>query len=132
MKRPQHCTDPTRSVRTAARCAAWALAWSLCGTATCRADSTVHSAAPTGGALSASAHLDFVVTVLPMLALSTQAAGMRVQSNGGTLTLQRNAQGGWDGRAPSSTLVLPSGRRGVDATVGTQAAGTELLTVAAP
>jgi hypothetical protein len=132
MTQRPHRLDRTHSKPAAARCVAWALAGLLCGAATCRADSTVHSAAPTGGALSASAHLDFVVTVLPTLALSTQAAGVRVQSNAGTLALQRNAPGGWDGRPPSASLVLPSGRRGVDATLAPQAAGTELLTVAAP
>jgi hypothetical protein len=102
---------------------------------TCRADSSLQSAAPGGGPLSASAHLDFRVTVLASLALSAQASGVRVQGNSGVLTLQRGAStsDGGDGRAPVTSVQLQPHRQVVDTALGTPGfARGDLVTIASP
>ena len=99
----------------------------------CRADSTLQAAAPGTGPVSASAHLDFRVTVLPTLALATQAGGVRVQGNSGTLTLQRDSSAAWDGRAPNASTSLRPRRQVVDAALPTPPlAGSDRVTIASP
>lgn len=86
-----------------------ALAVLLIGAAaasTCRADSQVRSAPASRGPLSASAHLDFRVTVLPSLALSMQAQGAQVRGNAGVLTIQSSRSEVDGGAAPSSSLQM--------------------------
>ena len=86
-----------------------ALAVLLIGAAaasTCRADSQVRSTPASRGPLSASAHLDFRVTVLPSLALSMQAQGAQVRGNAGVLTVQSSRSEVDGGAAPSSSLQL--------------------------
>jgi hypothetical protein len=97
------------------------------------AESTLLTAASSGRTLQASGHLDFRVTVLPVMALSAQASGLRIQGNGGVLTVQRDGAGGWDGRAPeSSTQLRPQGRV-VDAAMQVSAFGRgDLITIASP
>lgn len=98
-----------------------------------RAESTLQTAAPGSGAISASAHLDFRVTVLPSLALSAQPSGVRIQANGGVLTLQRDARGAWDGRAPTGSEQLRPRHRVIDTSMHTSVfAGSELITIASP
>ena len=98
-----------------------------------RAESTLHPAASGGGPISASAHLDFRVTVLPSLALSAQPEGVRIQANSGVLTLQRDARGAWDGRAPTGSVQLRPRHQVIDTSVQTSAfAAGELITIASP
>ena len=99
----------------------------------CRADSTLQSASPTGGPVTASAHLDFRVTILPSLALSTQAGSVRIQGNSGALTLQRDTSDAWDGRAPNGSAQLRPRRQVIDAAMHPSAfAGSDLITIASP
>ncbi len=99
----------------------------------CRADSTLSSSATGGGPLTASAHLDFRITVLPTLGLAMQASGVRIQGNSGVLTLQRDAVDAWDGRAPATSAQLRPHRQVVDTSVrGPSASSAELITVASP
>ena len=99
----------------------------------CRADSSLQSGPPGGGALSASAHLDFRVTVLPTLSMSTLANGVRIQANSGVLTLQRDSIGAGDGRAPTTSTQLQPRRRVVDTSMRSTAfAAGDLITIASP
>jgi hypothetical protein len=133
MKPRQTCTPCATGHAAWARNAAVALALLAGACAACRADASVRTAAAGSGALSASAHLDFIVTVLPSLALSSLSTGVRVQSNLSALSVQRSALGAADGQPPSATLTLPYTHRGVDASVpAPSAAGTDVLTVASP
>lgn len=94
----------------------------------CRADSTLHVTASGRGPLSASAHVDFRITVLPSLGLSAQAGGMRVQGNSGVMTLQRGPREA-GGVLTASTQLQPK-RQVVDTEL--LAAGNELITIASP
>ncbi len=99
----------------------------------CQADSSLQSGPAGGGALSASAHLDFRVTVLSSLAMSTLAGGVRIQANSGVLTLQRSAMGTGDGRAPTTSTQLQPHRQVVDTSMRTLAyAAGDLITIASP
>ena len=99
----------------------------------CRADSSLQSGPPGGGALSASAHLDFRVTVLPSLSMSTLASGVRIQANSGVLTLQRGEMRAGDGRAPAASAQLQPHRQVVDTSMRTTAfAAGDLVTIASP
>lgn len=99
----------------------------------CRADSSLQSGPPGGGALSASAHLDFRVTVLPSLSMSTLASGVRIQANSGVLTLQRGEMRAGDGRAPATSAQLQPHRQVVDTSMRTTAfAAGDLVTIASP
>ena len=99
----------------------------------CRADSTLLTASPTSGPLTASAHLDFRVTVLPSLALSTQATGVRIQGNSGVLTVQRSPSDAWDGRAPTGSAQLRPRHQVIDTSMHTSDfAGSDLITIASP
>ena len=99
----------------------------------CRADSSLQSGPPGGGALSASAHLDFRVTVLPSLSMSTLASGVRIQANSGVLTLQRGEMRAGDDRAPATSAQLQPHRQVVDTSMRTTAfAAGDLVTIASP
>jgi hypothetical protein len=98
-----------------------------------RAESTLQTAASGTGAVSAPAHLDFRVTVLPSLGLSLQPGGVRIQANSGVLTLQRDARSAWDGRAPTGSLQLRPRHQVTDTSMQASAfAGGELVTIASP
>ena len=96
-----------------------------------RADSQLQSA-PGRGALSASAHLVFRVTVLPSLALSMQAQGAQILGNAGVLTVQRSSGGPVDGEAPSSSTQLRPRHIVVDAALPRGTGAQEFVTLAAP
>lgn len=85
------------------------------------------------GPLSASAHLDFRITILPSLALSMQGQGLHVQGNGGVLTLQSNSAQAWDGRAPVRSVQLRPRQQLVDIAIpAAQFDRATLITIAAP
>lgn len=101
--------DNYRSQVFSARDLRIALALLLVGAAsasTCRADSQVRSTPASDGPLSASAHIDFRVTVLPSLSLSMQAQGAQVRSNAGVLIIHGSRRDTDDGAAPSTSLQL--------------------------
>jgi len=86
----------------------------------CRADSAQQHGARAGTGVSASAHLDFRVVVLPSVALSMQANGWGAQGNSGVLTVQRSVAKAPDSRLPRASVPMPT------------VAGGELITIAAP
>ena len=129
----RHCTAHGSPLRRVAVDAWGVVVLTLGGfAAQCHAESTQQQGLAAGAALSASAHIDIRVIVLPTLALSTQAAGWRIQGNSGALTLQRSAAGAADGQAPGASLQVSPRRRTTDTTVSLGAAGSELVTVASP
>ena len=134
MDRPQRCqVHNTRSTLVVAVRFGAVLLLAVGLHSAARAESALLSAPPGGGAISASAHLDFRVTVLPSLALSTHAAGVRIQANSGVLTLQHDARGAWNGRAPAASAQLRPRHQVIDTTMQASAfAGSELITVASP
>ncbi len=94
-------------------------------------DSTFKTAP--GGPLSASAHLDFRITIPPSLALSMQGQGLHVQGNGGVLTLQSNSALVWDGRAPNRSVQLRPRQQVIDVAIpAAQFGSAALITIAAP
>jgi hypothetical protein len=96
-------------------------------------DSTFKTAPAGAGPLSATAHLDFRVTILPSLGLALQGQGLRVQGNSGPLTLQSNNASSWDGRAPSSSVQLRPRLQVIDAAIpAAQFNNGALITLAAP
>jgi hypothetical protein len=100
---------------------------------TCYADSTLQTAAAGHGPITASAHLDFRITVLPSLALSTHGSGVRIQANGGTLTMQRDARDAWDGRAPMASAQLQPRHRVIDTGIPASVSDRgDLVTIASP
>ena len=113
-----------------------ALALLLIGAAaapTCRADSQVRSAPASRGPLSASAHVDFRVTVLPSLALSMQAQGAQVRGNTGVLTIQSSRSDVDDGAAPSSSLQLRPRNLVIDTALPRGAIlASDIVTIASP
>ena len=96
-----------------------------------RADSQLQST-PGGGALSASSHLVFRVTVLPSLALSMQAQGAQILGNAGVLTVQYSSGAPVDGAAPSRSTQIRPRHVVVDAALPRGTNGQELVTLAAP
>ena len=122
---------PSRAARMKRGAAALALAFGFVPMG--RTDSSLQSAPSGSGPISASAHLDFRITVLPTLALSMQPAGVRVQGSGSVLTVQSNADPAWDGRAPQSSIQLRPQRRMIDASIPvSQFSSGALITIAAP
>ena len=113
-----------------------ALAVLLIGAAaasTCRADSQVRSAPASGAPLSASAHLDFRVTVLPSLSLSMQAQGAQVRGNAGVLTIQSSRSDVDGSAAPSTSLQLRPRNLVVDTALPRSAIlANDVLTIASP
>lgn len=100
---------------------------------TCRADSQVRSTPASGGPLSASAHVDFRVTVLPSLALSMQAQGAQVRGNAGVLTVQSSRSDTDDGAAPSSSRQLRPRNLVIDTALPRAAIlANDVVTVASP
>lgn len=99
--------------------------------ASSRADSQLQST-PGRGALSASAHLDFRVNVLPSLALSMQPQGAQILGNAGVLTVQRSSGEPVDGQAPSSSTQLLPRHFVIDTALPRVTSGQELVTIAAP
>lgn len=96
----------------------------------CRADSVLQTAAPTRAGVVSSAHIDFRITVMPSLALLTQATGVRVQGNGGVTIVQRGAA---DGGAATHTLLLRPRHQVTDLAVPVLGSrGGDLVTVASP
>ena len=99
----------------------------------CRADSTLQAGAPNSGPLAGTAHLDFRITVLPSLALSTQGPGVRIQGNSGVLTLQRSRTDAPDGRTPTSSTQLSPRHQVVDTAMhASNVEGGSLVTIASP
>ncbi len=100
---------------------------------TCRADSQLRFAPAGGAPLSASAHLDFRVTVLSSLSLSMQAQGAQVRGNTGVLTVQSSSGGIDDGAAPSSSQQLRPRNVVVDTTLpGAAIPANSVVTIASP
>lgn len=98
-----------------------------------RTDSTFKTAPAGGAPVSASAHLDFRITVLPSLGLALSAQGLRVQGSGGALTVQGNTGSAWDGSAPSRSVQLRAPRQLIDTTIPTSQFGANaLITIASP
>lgn len=98
-----------------------------------RTDSTFRTAPAGGGPVSASAHLDFRITILPSLGLALSAQGLRVQASGGSLTLQGNAASAWDGTAPSRSVQLRAPRQPIDTLIpASQFGSAGLITIASP
>ncbi len=111
------------------------VAWLLGAAAAshCRADSQWLSDAPAGRALGASAHIDFKVTVLPSLSLSMQGTGLRIQGNGGGLTVQASPRGAAEGSAPSSHAQLRPRHQVIDTSMSQSGFnGAAMVTVASP
>lgn len=126
----QRVTSPPGS-RRAKRCAA-ALAL-LVFLPAGRTDSTFRTAPAGGGPVSASAHLDFRITILPSMGLALSAQGMRVQGSGGALTLQGSPASAWDGLAPNRSLQLRAPRQFIDTTIPSgQFGANALITIASP
>ncbi len=124
--------SPAHAGRRAKR---WAAALALCigCLPVARTDSTFKTAPAGGGPVSASAHLDFRITILPSLGLALSPQGLRVQGSGGALTLQANAGAAWDGTAPSRSVQLRAPRQLIDTTIPTgQFSGSALITIASP
>ena len=133
MDRTRRCTTQSMpSKRTLVLYAAAPLLLAAALVKPCRAESTFASASPGGGPLTATAHLDFRVIVLPSLGLSTQASGVRIQGNSGVLTVQRGPSEAWDGQAPASSAQLQLRARVVDRLLQTPASAGDLITVASP
>lgn len=98
-----------------------------------RTDSTFKTAPAGGASVSASAHLDFRITILPSLGLALSPQGLRVQGSGGALTVQSNAASAWDGAAPNRSFQLRAPRQLIDTTLPAgQFSGNALITIAAP
>lgn len=94
-------------------------------------DSTFKTAP--AGPLSASAHIDFRITILPSLALSLQPQALHVQGTGGVLTLQSSSALAWDGRAPTRSVQLRPRQQVVDTSIpAAQFGSAALITIAAP
>lgn len=101
--------------------------------APCRADSQLQATPSRQGAISTSAHIDFRVTVPPSFGLSMQASGLRVQGNGGALTVQRSQRDAADGSSPSSHALLRPRHHVIDTTLPLSSLGrAELVTIASP
>lgn len=95
----------------------------------CRAESGLPTAASTRVGVATSAHIDFRVTVMPSLALLTQATGVRILGNGGVTTVQRGAA---DGGA-THTLLLRPRHLVTDVSVPVLGSrGGDLVTIASP
>lgn len=110
--------------QAASICAAWAaLAAMWCQPAA--AESSLRSGA---GPISASAHLDFRVTVLPSLSLALRADGAVVRANEGRVYLVGEAaQGG------TRAFAVPRGVRVTDEVLERdRLAGSALVTIASP
>ena len=84
------------------------------------------------GALSASAHLGFRVTVLPSLALSMQAQGAQILGNAGVLTVQYSSGEPVDGAAPTRSTQMRPRHIVVDSALPRGTRGQEFVTLAAP
>ncbi|GEM_PF-6135539 len=120
-------------VRRVAMAAAAPLVLSLSMVQPCHADSDLQGRPPSSGSVSASAHLNFRITVLPSLALSTQGAGLRVQGNSGVLTLQHEQRSALDGQATAASTQLRPRNQVVDLSMpGSDINGSTLITVASP
>ena len=97
------------------------------------AEAALQTSSSSGRSLNASAHLDFRITVLPVLALSAQTSGLRIQGNGGALTVQRDPVDRWDGRAPDSSIQMRPRGQVVDSAVHASTFGPgDLITIASP
>lgn len=97
------------------------------------ADSTLRASTANAGPLTASAHLNFRITVLPSLALSSAGPALRAQGNSGVLTLQRSQLDESDGRAPVGSAQLRPHRQVVDVMLRTSSfGGSNLITIASP
>jgi hypothetical protein len=135
MDRTHRCTlrRPLPAIRASMTLGAVPLLLAAAFAPTCYAESTLQTAAPGNGPITASAHLDFRITVLPSLALSTHANGVRIQANGGVLTLQRDARDAWDGRAPMASAQVQPRHRVIDAALPASAPDRgDLVTIASP
>jgi len=98
-----------------------------------RADSSLQLGTAPGRGLTATAHIDIIVTVLPSLTLSALGTGARIQANTGNLVVQRDPRDAWDGRTPTDALTLQARHLVVDTTVPSAVRPqAELLTVASP
>lgn len=103
----------------------------IAAASTCRAESQARSASQ--GPISASAHVDFRVTVRPSLALSMRAQGAQVRGNAGVLTLQSSRSGGDDGVTPGSSQQLRPRNFVIDTAMPRSAVEVgDLVTVASP
>lgn len=97
------------------------------------AESTVQAGTAAGAAVSASAHLNFRVTVLPSLTMSMLGSAVHVQGNAGALVLQHEQRNDWDGRAPASSWQLRQHHQVIDTVLSnTSSVGSTLVTLAAP
>jgi hypothetical protein len=124
--------SPPPASRRAQRCAA-ALALLVGFLPAGRTDSTYRTAPAGAGGLSASAHLDFRITILPSLGLALSPQGLRVQGSGGSLTLQGDVASARDGMAPNRSVQLRAPRQFIDTTLPVrQFSGDALITIAAP
>lgn len=98
---------------------------------TCRAESQVRSASQ--GPMSASAHVDFRVTVRPSLALSMGAQGAQVRGNAGVLTLQSSRSSVEDGTTPGSSQQLRPRNLVIDTAVPRSSVEVgDVVTIASP
>lgn len=113
---------------------ATAVALCLLGAAaasTCRAESQVRSTSQ--GPMSASAHVDFRVTVRASLALSMRAQGAQVRGNTGVLTLQSSRSGVDDGATPGSSQQLRPRNLVIDTAMPRSAVEAgDVVTIASP
>lgn len=117
--------------RAQLRTAAAVLLIGAAAASTCRAESQARSAGQ--GPMSASAHIDFRVTVLPSLALSMRAQGAQVRGNTGVLTLQSSRSGVDDGVTPGSSQQLRPRNLVIDTALPRSAVGTgDVVTIASP
>ncbi|MDE2629047.1 MAG: hypothetical protein KGL99_18015 [Burkholderiales bacterium] len=135
MDRTHRCINRPTHDRLARRAGvrAAALLLGLALAPVCRADSSLQSGAPGGAALSASAHLDFRVTVLPSLSMSTLASVVRIRANSGALTLQRDQIGAADGPVRATSAQLQPHRQVVDTSMRSTAfAAGDRITIASP
>lgn len=134
MDRAQRChTASTRTPRVTASRFGAVLVLAAVLPSGSRAESALQTAAPGGRAVSASAHLDFRITVLPSLGMSVLPNGVHLQANSGALTLQHDAGGAWDGRPPTGSLQLRPRNQVTDTSLQASAfAGGELITIASP
>lgn len=113
------------------RRAAGMLLISAAAASTCRAETQVRSASQ--GPMSASAHVDFRVTVRPSLALSMWPQGALVRGNAGVLTLQSSRSGVDDGATPGSSQQLRPRNLVIERTMSRSAVEAgDLVTIASP